>query len=315
MQYEYVNIEELERVYGLKINTVSEAACGWASIGYKLQTYEGDYYLKVYDMKRSSSKRWIAKIDTYMPVVLWLDQNTGLKDRMIHCRLTSDGDYKYTNDQGVYLLFDWIDGESLWEKEYTDRQVEELADIMAILHDYGANIPVPESSYGDAFDTGFLKGLKTFVEEDFHEASDDLLEVLNPIIPSLKRGLNRVIDLKASLKRDLPEMVWCHTDVHGGNIMMAGPKMHLIDWEGLILAPREADLFAFKYQPYFHELMEHYKGHHPAFEINSLSMQFYCLRRVLEDLWEHIEILHYDDVSDELYQDNMKWMKKVIKDL
>ena len=89
-------------------------------------------------------------------------------------------------------------------------------------------------------------------------------------------------------------------------------SFHLIDWEGLTLAPKEADLFAFKYQPYYHQFLESYKQYFDDLHIHEDAMNFYCLKRVLNDLWEHIEILHYDHVNQELYNKNMSWMKKVI---
>ena len=36
----------------------------------------------------------------------------------------------------------------------------------------------------------------------------------------------------------------CHTDIHGWNLMQED-RLILIDWEGLKLAPVEADLFSF----------------------------------------------------------------------
>ena len=47
------------------------------------------------------------------------------------------------------------------------------------------------------------------------------------------------------LKEEKLPFVLCHTDIHGGNLIRGTPqgKLWLIDWENVMLAPKEADLF------------------------------------------------------------------------
>ncbi|MDI5791191.1 phosphotransferase [Bacillus licheniformis] len=65
----------------------------------------------------------------------------------------------------------------------------------------------------------------------------------------MESALSLADDLKCSGRR----LALCHTDVHGWNLMKTGGELILIDWEGLKLAPVEADLMFFANQPYAQE--------------------------------------------------------------
>ncbi|WP_349774559.1 hypothetical protein [Paenibacillus cellulositrophicus] len=74
-------------------------------------------------------------------------------------------------------------------------------------------------------------------------------------------------------------------------------QLMLIDWEGLKLAPVEADLMFVVDQPYFNEFMQIYRQFHPDFTLNGRTLLFYQIRRKLEDVWEFIEQLLFDRQS------------------
>ena len=59
------------------------------------------------------------------------------------------------------------------------------------------------------------------------------------------------------LKEENLPFVLCHTDIHGGNLIRDPQgKLWLIDWENVMLAPKEADLFAFCEEEYADLLCE-----------------------------------------------------------
>ena len=53
------------------------------------------------------------------------------------------------------------------------------------------------------------------------------------------------------LKEGNLPFVLCHTDIHGGNLIRDPQgKLWLIDWENVMLVPKETDLFAFCEEEY-----------------------------------------------------------------
>ena len=94
------------------------------------------------------------------------------------------------------------------------------------------------------------------------------------------------------------KMTLCHTDAHYKNFMQ-GESLILVDWEGMKLAPAEADLFMFTQKQYWDIFIEHYSKLCPGFALDSEMLSFYILRRKIDDIWAFIESILYDNLSNE----------------
>ena len=128
----------------------------------------------------------------------------------------------------------------------------------------------------------------------------------------MKKLMLKIEELSEALKnRDL-RMALCHTDVHGWNLMSTG-QLKLIDWEGLKLAPVEADMMSFVDEPYFSEFMRIYANTHSHYEVNIEALTFYQGRRKLEDVWEFMEQLLYDEQNDEERTSTLNSLRKELE--
>ena len=59
--------------------------------------------------------------------------------------------------------------------------------------------------------------------------------------------IHRLVDRAESLSRKIreqsPEFVLCHSDIHGGNVLIEGNgALYIVDWDEPIMAPKERDL-------------------------------------------------------------------------
>ena len=63
----------------------------------------------------------------------------------------------------------------------------------------------------------------------------------------------------------------------------------------LKLSPPEADMMFLVDKPYYNEFLSVYQKIHKKFEINPQALKFYQVRRKLEDIWEFLEQLLYDE--------------------
>ena len=101
--------------------------------------------------------------------------------------------------------------------------------------------------------------------------------------------------------------VLCHTDIHGGNIIKnSNGKLFLVDWENMILAPKEADLFCFSEQEYF-----------PAFseQTNENAILYYVIHRDLEDIWEFLNSILHNEYNKEEQEEVLAHLKRIYNHL
>lgn len=300
----------LKDYYGLEHTVVVPQKGGWAALAYKVQSDGHTYFLKVYEKSRASTPKWTALIDDYVPVLLWLEEHSRLKGKIPVPILEKDGSYQCEDDEGIYLLYEYIVGDTIADTNLTKDQVRQLAEMIAELHRYGEEVPLVTSAMKESFTMPFLEQLRSTLDG---ELPYDLGNVLLHHIDSLKKLMLKIEELSEGLKNRGLRMALCHTDVHGWNLMSTGQHLKLIDWEGLKLAPVEADLMLFVDEPYFSEFMRIYANTHSQYEVNIEALTFYQGRRKLEDVWEFMEQLIYDNQADADRKATLNHLKKELE--
>lgn len=300
----------LKDYYGLEHSEITPQQGGWAALAFRVRDAKHTYFLKVYEKSRASTPKWTALIDDYVPVLLWFEEHSRLKGKIPVPVLTQDGCYQCEDDEGIYLLYEYIVGDTIADTKLTKDQVRQLAEMIAELHRYGEEVPLVTSAMKESITVPFLEQLRSTLDG---ELPYDLGKVLLHHIDSLKKLMLKVEELSEALKnRDL-RMALCHTDVHGWNLMSTGQQLKLIDWEGLKLAPVEADMMSFVDEPYFSEFMRIYANTHSQYEVNVEALTFYQGRRKLVDVWEFMEQLLYDTQADADRKATLNHLKKELE--
>ena len=273
---------------------------GWSALAYRLETDHGPYFLKAYDKTRPTLAEWIRRIDGYMPVLLWLGGREELRGAISCPVLTELGEYKLEDERFIYLVDAYIEGETVCEERLTGTQIAELAQILAMLHQIGSLCPNIPSSMREDFDIAFCGQLLWWMRDD--TLPQDVRRALEPYRDKVDVKTGQLHELARMLRQEPPPFVLCHTDVHGWNLMQAG-RLILIDWEGLRLAPAEADLFAFSRNFFYDEegaaFGNAYRALRPEYAENAAAMEFYRVRRRLEDIHAFVEGLLSDGLEGE----------------
>lgn len=289
----------LAGAYGIKALSFQPVPGGLSAAAFKVHSDNADYFLKVYDKRKPTAQSWIARTDIYMPVVLWLYDHTPLHDNMTAPILTRDGSYKYENATFLYMVFPFIDGGTINEANLKPEQTRALAQIVAQLHTYGAEIPVPTARLSETFDISFCDSLSRWLRNS-HDSS--LNEILTQYADITAQAINTLRKSADNLRQSDLRYALCHTDIHGWNLMQSD-SLILIDWEGLRLAPVEADLFSFTDSFFFgyawEDFLSVYRTVHKDFTVNPAAMRFYRLRRRLEDIHAFAESILSDNLTSE----------------
>lgn len=297
--------------YGIQAQSLQQIPAGWSAAAWKIHSDCGDYFLKVYDKHKPSTKSWVARIDSYMPVVLWLYENTKLQKKMIAPILTKDGTYKKEDSSFLYMVFPFIEGSTICSEKLKPEQIREIAQIISELHFYGAEIPVSTNSLIETFDVSFCTALANRLG-NIH-ASAYLQEVLKPYITTLAQATEALQSMGLLLQNSQMRYALCHTDIHGWNLIQS-KNLILIDWEGLKLAPVEADLFSFTETFFFdyawEDFMIIYRATHKDYQINADAIRFYRLRRRLEDIHEFVESILFDNLAQDDMNRSLRYLKQ-----
>ncbi|WP_080848987.1 aminoglycoside phosphotransferase family protein [Cytobacillus gottheilii] len=289
----------LKDFYDIETNDVLPQQGGWASLAYKVFNKNQSYFLKVYEKSRAFTPKLTALIDQYVPILVWLINNSNLNGKITVPLITSSGEYKCEDEYGVYLLYEYIEGETIGDQDLTDDQVRQLSKMITELHSFGKDIPVETAAIKEDFEVPFLQMLRQLLQKGRNDFPSDVWELIHSSIPQLNNLIHTVEEHSLYLKNANLRMALCHTDLHYWNLMQSGNQLMLIDWEGLKLAPVEADLMFLVDKPYFNEFIKIYQETHQNFSINTEAMTFYKGKRRLEDIWEFMEQLLYDNQGEQ----------------
>ena len=192
------------------------------------------------------------------------------------------------------ILYPFIEGKDGFEMELTDSHLRSLGAALKGIH--AAQVPpelkrlIPQETYSPQW----RESLKSFQVEVENNTFDDptaakLAEFMKSKRAEITRLIERAEQLTSEIQSKLLELVLCHTDIHGGNILISGKdELYIVDWDDPILAPKERDLMFIgggidEIWKSEREEAVFYDGYGKT-EINIAALAYYRYERVIEDL-------------------------------
>ncbi|RPI93850.1 MAG: aminoglycoside phosphotransferase family protein [Chloroflexi bacterium] len=199
-------------------------------------------------------------------------------------------------DFGEYkiILYPFIEGQDGFERQLSDQHRQHLGAALKGIH--SAPLP-PELRYlipREAYSSQWREFLKTFqVQVENNSFDEPTAAKLAAFMRSRRNEISRLIEragrLAAELQSKPLEPVLCHSDFHGGNILISdNDELYIVDWDNPILAPKERDLMfigggidgIWKSE---REEAVFYEGYGKT-EINLSALAYYRYERIIEDL-------------------------------
>jgi spectinomycin phosphotransferase len=202
-------------------------------------------------------------------------------------------------DFGEYkmILYPFIEGQDGFDRELTDAQRKTLGAALKEIH--SAQLPpeleglIPK----ETFDPGWRERLEAFqalVENTSYEdlTAAKLADFMKWKRDEIDRLVARTEELVSQLKKGSLQFALCHTDFHGGNILIPtdgqGPVLYIVDWDNPLLAPKERDLMFIgggidEIWKTKRDETVFYEGYGTT-EINRAAMAYYRYERIIEDL-------------------------------
>jgi spectinomycin phosphotransferase len=127
----------------------------------------------------------------------------------------------------------------------------------------------------------------------------------------ITRIVDRAIQLGRWLQSQSLEKVLCHTDIHTANVLVEGTdKIHIVDWDSPLFAPRERDLM-FMVEQQADDAAHFFEGY-GQMPVNPLALAYYRYEWVVQEFGDFAErVFFMDDVGDETHADSVRGFKQL----
>src|SRR6266545_5024143 len=199
-------------------------------------------------------------------------------------------------DFGEYkiILYPFMEGKDGFERELTDQHRRTLGAAFRKIHT--AQIPpeLKKNIRKETFSSEWRDDMKSYQATVESKAfTEPTAAKLVAFMKSKRNEIIRLIEraeqLASKLQSKPLELVVCHTDIHGGNILISNTDdLYIVDWDDPILAPKERDLMFIGggidgiWKSKRDEAV-FYEGYGKT-EINIAVLAYYRHERVIEDL-------------------------------
>ncbi len=251
-------VAKLENAYGLALGAVeflpigNDAASAVFRVDAKVDGKQRAFFLKL-------------RRDQPNPASLRLPHH--LRMQGIHSVVaplaTNSGELFAECDQYSLILYPWIDGESKLGKPLCPRMWRAWGAMMRAIHSVGLGkalqAQTPQEQYGKRWQGRLEKVERALgrIRQSHEYAHDFALEYAIEYLiemeerwreyaAQIEQARQRYAALASRLKARQHEHVICHADIHPANIIVdkAG-AIHIVDWDEVMLAPKERDLMYF----------------------------------------------------------------------
>jgi spectinomycin phosphotransferase len=136
-----------------------------------------------------------------------------------------------------------------------------------------------------------VRALYTHIESE--PSGDEIALKLIAFMKKHSETIHRLVDRAEQLSEQIQnretQFVLCHSDIHGGNVLIDGAEfIYIVDWDDPIMAPKERDLMFIgggvaNVWNKSHEEELFYRGYGEV-EIDKVILAYYRHERIVEDI-------------------------------
>ncbi len=217
----------------------------------------------------------------------------------------------------MMILYPFVEGKNGFEVELPDHHKREIGSALKAIH--SAIIPLEQKGLipEETFSPRFRESMKAFQAQAEKQTFDEPVAAkLAGFMKSKRDVINHLIDRAETLALELKSkplgLVLCHTDIHGGNILISNTgKFYIVDWDTPLLAPKERDLMFVGGG--IDEIWKNkedetlfYEGYGKT-EVNLTALAYYRYERIIVDLVEFCQQLLLTDVGGADREQAYQW--------
>ncbi len=276
--------------YGLEVTSLAFMKGGECSWGYKVESSDHKiYFLKIHT--------GIQSPDIRLQVLLRLHEECGINS-IVYPIKTKTNQAFFFLDSYPTAMFPFINGNIVADTPLDTDQQFELGVLLGKLHKADEVIGKLElkETFSLDFKTSLIRCLSDFSSEEENKEEKEARVLLQINKEKIIQKLDVLEEISNSLKEKRIEFVICHSDPHGWNIMVDEQrKIYLVDWDGVLLAPKEKDFFMIENTP---SLTEGYESIVGKFTLDENILKFYRIRWNLSEIEDWSNRLLYGNENE-----------------
>jgi len=306
-------IDCLKTYYGIEVVTLTFLPLGAdmdASV-YKAETKEQrSYFVKLkrghhHDISTAIMELLLyAKIQQIIPPI-----------KTVHGQLTQ------RSDNFTFIVYPFVEGQDGFSRTLRDEQWLILGKTLRKIHEIDVPSSIQNRIRHETYSPKWREAVRSVYPHLEPDSSGDemaikLLVFMKENREVIQRLVDRAEQLAKKLQNASTKFVLCHSDIHGGNILIdKNNNPYIVDWDEPIMAPKERDLMFIGggvgnvWNKPFEEAL-FYKGYENT-EINRTILAYYRHERIVEDIALYCQSLLFttltDEVKLEMYEHFLGW--------
>lgn len=190
------------------------------------------------------------------------------------------------------IVYPFVEGQNGFCYNLTDDQWIVLGKVLRRVHEFDVPEAIKSRLRKETYSAKWQEAVRAF-NMDQSLAGDEIALKLQAFMKKHRAAIHRLVDRAEQLSRkvqeQLPEFVLCHSDIHGGNVLIdMNGAIYLVDWDDPIMAPKERDLMFIGggvanvwNNPHEEEFF--YKGYGKT-NISRTILAYYRHERIVEDI-------------------------------
>lgn len=231
--------------------------------------------------------------------IVGLLQNVGVQ--MIAPIKTIHGQPIQQIEDFTLIVYPFVEGQDGFSRQLRDEQWCTLGKMLKQVHEIEMPLSIQNKIRHEAYSSKWREIVRSLcMHIEVKPLQNEIALKLWNFIQSNKLIIRRLVDRAEQLAQEIQcqtaKFVLCHSDIHGGNVLIEGNgTIYIVDWDDPIMAPKERDLMFIGggvaniwNKP--HEEKLFYQGYGNTV-INKTILTYYRHERIVEDIAEYAQAL------------------------
>ena len=282
------NVRLIEDSYNIKICGLKRLSAG------------GDRNTCTYQIESETKKLYYLKVRNekfnMLSIVIPDLLSQQISKHIIKPVNTANGQLFTTIKNHTIIIYPFISGKSGYRSHLSVNQWEEFGKLMLEIH--STKLPptirnIPYEKFGAEYRIilkNYLDRLNNMKIRD--EYAREFIKFLLSKKNEIYKIITRTEELSVKIKKTRINYCLCHGDIHPGNIIIPDSNdFYIVDWDTLIMAPKERDLMFIgagignKWNTE-EEINNFYRGYGQQKKVDILLLTYYRCERIIVDLVE-----------------------------